>query len=180
MIDLKTVLKPDVNQFLMGVPDYVIQRAIVDGAKRFLNDSQTWTERQRLFLGSDEVVIMPNDPKETSITAIVSVETLSGHQMEFTFQAGKLKLRRVLNHDAFVTLSISNNKANDVANVPNWLYDQYSNALIHSTVNLIKSQQSKPWYEPDGAMYHFNEYKTYLGEALIEMTPKNVKMNPFC
>ncbi|HHP0467300.1 TPA: hypothetical protein ACRZZI_004961 [Vibrio harveyi] len=179
MIDLKTVLKPDVNQFFMGVPEYVIERAIIDGTRRFLNDSQAWTEKQKLFVGSPSIVIMPNDPKSTVIVAVSKVETMEGHERDFAFKAGKLLLNYTSNTDVYVTLSLANNKATQTAEVPDWLYSQYIDALIHSAANLIKTQQAKPWYDPDGAMFHFNEYKTYLGEALIEMTPKHVKMNPF-
>lgn len=179
MIDLKNSLKPDINQYLIGVPDYVIQRAIVDGARRFLNDSQAWTERQKLFIGSGSVVIMPNDPNATTIIAVTKVETMHGHERNASFKAGRLIMDYSGDMDVYVTLSLANNKANNSAEVPDWLYDQYVDALIHSSVNLIKIQQAKPWYDPDGAMFHFNEYKTHLGEALIEMTPKHVQMNPF-
>lgn len=179
MIDLKEMLKPDINQYLMGVPDYVIEKAVVDGTRRFLNDSQTWTERQRLFIGSDSVIVMPNDPKKTMLVAITKVETDDGRERDFAFKAGKLMVNHCTDTTALVTLALSNHKGNLMATVPNWVYAQYLDALIHSAVNLIKSQQIKPWYDPDGAMFHFNEYKTHLGEALMEMTPKQVKMHPF-
>ncbi len=179
MIDLKTELKQELYFSLSGVPNYVIEAAIVRACYKFLNESLVWEEEQTLDACTDSVLVFANDPDLTTICSIRSVEDEFGHEIPFTWFGAKVHFENDLNKTVCVKMALTNNRGEQQALVPEWIYNQHSQAIIHATLYIIKSQEVNTWFSANGAAMHFNEYKRLLAEALIEKTPTSVQLNPF-
>lgn len=178
MIDLKKQLLPDIRNYVIGVPSYVIERAIVDGCRRFFNESLMWEEKQTIDAYDNDVVIFPVDEEATTICDVASVVNQDGMKIHATWYSGKLQFDKAPNTKVCVTISLANNKANNKADVPDWAYNQHCEAITNAAVKSIKSQQFKPWFDPEGVKFHEMEYQRGLSDALLDRAPTRVKMNP--
>lgn len=179
MIDLKQAMRNEVIKYTNGVPGAIIDAAAVDGLRRFLSDSLVWEEQQKLDAYAESVIAFPNDMERTSITQVIEAETELGRRVPVRWYGGKVHFDRIHNDTITVRFALVNNKLADKASIPNWLYTQHIDALTHIVVRLLKEQQFKPWFDPEGAAYHDHEYRKGLAEALMDKTPKKVNLMNF-
>ncbi len=173
-------MEPDVRVYLTGVPAFAVKSAMSHALYEFLNESGVWTEDQVLTAFDNDIQVYPNDPINTYVSGI---EWVKCHGTEskyhFTFKAGKLILEFNPNSKIDVRLKLSNNKATKTLMIPDWIYHQHQDALTHITCYKLMIQGGRPWASGDGAVFHQQQYRNFLGDAVIKKTPDRVQMRPF-
>ncbi|HDF8527423.1 TPA: hypothetical protein PEP05_000766 [Vibrio parahaemolyticus] len=180
MIDLFDVLEKEIRPYLTGVPEFVSRPAMSSATYEFCDDSGAWTDDQILGAFDNDIPLYPSDPINSTVIGVQFVkQPNSNYRYPHIFREGKVVLGFVPNTNVVVRVKLANNRITDSLNVPDWFYGQHHKAITHLTVHKLMSMQNKPWYDPNGAAFHYGEYRKHMGDGVIKATPKMVKMRPF-
>lgn len=180
MINMFDLMKKDTQPYITGVPDFVLHPSVSSALYDFCDDSGLWTEDQVLGAYDNDIQLYPKDPMNTVILGVSWVRRQNTqYEYAHTFEQGKVILEFVPNHDVDVRMKLANNRNTDTTIVPDWMYNLHHRALTHLTLYKLMSQDGKPWMNPQGAAFHYDKYREYLGNAVVKATPQRVQMRPF-
>ncbi|MFL0951054.1 hypothetical protein [Vibrio parahaemolyticus] len=180
MINLFDVMEKEIRPFITGVPEFVSRPAMSSALYDFCEDSGAWTEDQVLGAYDNDIILYPKDPFNSAIIGVEWVKRHGGSSCyAHTFRADKVVLEFVPNAEVDVRIKLANNRISDSMLVPDWMFNQHQKAITHLTVHKLMVMDGKPWANAQGAAYHYQKYREYLGGIVIKATPKSVKMRPF-
>ncbi|EGR3070237.1 hypothetical protein DMW20_11795 [Vibrio parahaemolyticus] len=180
MINLFDVMEKEIRPFITGVPEFVSKPAMSSALYDFFDDSGAWTEDQVLGAFDNDIQLYPKDPINTVVIGVQWVKSHgSSQEIGHTFRAGKVVLPYVLNSNIDVRVKLANNRITDTLTVPDWVYNIHQKAITHLTVHKLMVMDGKPWANAQGAAYHYQKYREYLGGDVIKATPQAIRMRPF-
>ncbi len=180
MLNIYDVIERDIKPYVIGVPDFVLKPALSNAMYDFCDDSALWTEDQVIGAFDNDIQLYPKDPINT---IIIGVEWVKRHdsntEYQHTFKANKVILDFIPNDNIDIRVKLANNRNTDTFIVPDWFYNQHYRAIVHLTVHKLMTMDGKPWANIQGATFHYQKYREYLGDDVIKATPQSIALRPF-
>lgn len=171
-------LLPHVRQHCRSVPDFVLRRSVVAAAQRFFKESRAWTEKQTLSAFADSVLVHP-EADDAEIYALKGVVRKEGGKICATFHNHFLMFNRAPNCDVVAEFVLLPTGDAENFDFPSDFLVTQQEAFVHAAVRDLKTQQDQPWFDPNGAMWHEQEYRHWLGISRIDRTADRVRIRPF-
>ncbi|WP_045405405.1 hypothetical protein [Vibrio jasicida] len=180
MIDMLELMKKEVQPYVIGVPDFILKPMVAEAMYDFCDESGAWTEDQIIGAYDNDIQLYPKDPINSVIIGVEWVKRKDSNSCyHHTFKMGKVILEFIPEADIEIRVKLANNKNTNTLLVPDWFYNQHHRAIRSLTCYKLMTQDGKPWANAQGAGFHYNKYREYLGGGVIKATPDRVHLRPF-
>ena len=178
------VFTPYVLEKVAGVPDVVIERAVMDTVILFCEESRVWDGRDEFDADegeSDYVVSIPQNTKISFLNSVhydgeilavadsLPVEVKEGHPREYIYDDGLLMFDRAPGADdlAKIVVKFSLKPLRDSFEFDDVIFEDWKDPIVSGAVSRLLMQKRQPWGDPRLASVFKGEYDVGASKAKI-------------
>jgi hypothetical protein len=165
---------------LPGALDDAIRAELYNAADELFQDSSCWQEDISVAVtaGDDEYTLTP--ASTANIVRLVGVLNSADCPVDATLELpDNLVLRfepaQAETFTATVVLSVSGLDADDFPNLPAWVWDRHSNALLDGVLSKMMTQPAKPYSNERMSVYHMRRFRNAVAAAKVAAHHRNLE-----
>lgn len=164
---------------LPGALDELIQAELYNVADEFFKQSSAWQQDIDFTTAAadDDYVLAPSTG---NLVRLVQVLTADSVAVDATLELpATIRLRwmptRIETLTATVVMSVSKMDADNLPDIPAWVWDRHSEDFLDGVVGRMMTQKMKPYTDERLGVYHMRRFRNGMAMAKVAATHRNIE-----